>query len=91
MECAGPGCERSGEKRCSRCLSVSYCGPVCQRADWDGGHKAQCKKLAAERATEEAAKEAAKGGGGGGGGGGVGGGGKVKSDSVAGRFREDEY
>ena len=47
---------------------MAYCGPVCQRADWDRGHKAQCKKLAAERAAEEAAKEAAKGGGGGGGG-----------------------
>ena len=66
MECAGPGCEKSAEKICSRCLSVGYCGPVCQRADWDGGHKAQCKRLAAERAAEEAAKEAAKGGGGGG-------------------------
>ena len=53
-------------------MSVGYCGPVCQRADWDGGHKAQCKKLAAERAAEEAAKEAAKGGGEGGGDGGSG-------------------
>ena len=74
MECAGPGCEKVGENACSRCLSVAYCGPVCQRADWDGGHKGQCKKLAAERAAEEAAQEGAraanlKGGGGNGGGG----------------------
>ncbi len=74
MECAGPGCEKVGDKACSKCLSRSYCGPVCQRADWDGGHKAQCKKLAAERAAAEAAKEATraanlKGGGGNGGGG----------------------
>ena len=59
-------------------MCVSYCGPVCQRADWDGGHKAQCKVLAAERLAAEAALEAAKSGGacsGGCGGGGGGGGG----------------
>ncbi len=56
-------------------MCVSYCGPVCQRADWDVGHKAQCKVLAAERLAAEAALEAAKsegarsGGRGGGGGG----------------------
>jgi hypothetical protein len=78
MECAGPECDKVGEKRCSRCLCVSYCGPMCQRADWDGGHKAHCKKLAVERLAKEAALEAAKSGGacsGGCGGGGGGGGG----------------
>ena len=48
---------------------MGYCGPVCQRADWDGGHKAQCKVLAAGRLAAEAAREAAKSGGGSGGGG----------------------
>ena len=31
---------------CSGCQSASYCGPDCQRADWQRGHKLQCKEIA---------------------------------------------
>ncbi|KAI9008638.1 hypothetical protein DFJ74DRAFT_711734 [Hyaloraphidium curvatum] len=37
-------------KACSRCHGAFYCGPECQKADWDA-HKAQCK--AASKAREE--------------------------------------
>ena len=40
------GCKRCGArnalKRCSRCKLVSYCGQICQLADWADGHKATC-------------------------------------------------
>jgi TPR repeat protein len=29
-------------KPCSRCKLVVYCGEVCQRVHWKGGHKARC-------------------------------------------------
>jgi hypothetical protein len=31
-----------GAQRCSRCRTVSYCGKVCQKADWRL-HKLICK------------------------------------------------
>lgn len=34
--CSGPG-----QARCSRCTTVTYCGPECQRLDWQQ-HKAAC-------------------------------------------------
>jgi hypothetical protein len=57
---------------------------VCLRADWDGGHKDQCKKLAGERAAAEESAKGAKEGevvGDNGGGGGGGGGGKSSADA----------
>ena len=38
-------CGKSGQsKRCSQCLVVSYCGPVCQKSDWPE-HRKHCQSL----------------------------------------------
>mmetsp|Transcript_70802 Transcript_70802/g.207462 ORF Transcript_70802/g.207462 Transcript_70802/m.207462 type:complete len:343 (-) Transcript_70802:229-1257(-) len=34
-------CGKPGQARCSRCQTVTYCGPECQRSDWKR-HKADC-------------------------------------------------
>jgi hypothetical protein len=51
--CAYPGCNKSHGRetlqRCSRCLSVRYCGKACQKKHWKSGHKKECPKLAKER------------------------------------------
>ncbi|KZT64965.1 hypothetical protein DAEQUDRAFT_565047 [Daedalea quercina L-15889] len=42
-----PGCVLCGKKtgsRCKQCMSVFYCGPDCQRADWPH-HKHGCRSL----------------------------------------------
>ena len=31
-------------KRCSRCKLMFYCGPDCQRAAWNAGHKHACRR-----------------------------------------------
>lgn len=45
-ECAAP-CGEGGSplQRCSRCRSVAYCGPACQRAHWKQ-HKGACMTAA---------------------------------------------
>ena len=40
-------------KLCSGCRRLRYCGPACQKADWQA-HKAACRELA-RRAAEAAA------------------------------------
>ena len=39
--CANPGCEQPGTNKCSACKTTSYCGPICQTADWPH-HKEEC-------------------------------------------------
>jgi len=41
-------CGAPGGKQCTKCKSRHYCSKACQLVDWhEGGHKAQCKQLAA--------------------------------------------
>jgi hypothetical protein len=41
-------CGASNGKHCAKCKSRHYCGKKCQLVDWnEGGHKAQCRQLAA--------------------------------------------
>ena len=64
--CAGPDCKHSQRPdgtplhQCAGCLRTYYCSVACQTADWrrKGGHKGECKALAAE-GREAAAAEAA--------------------------------
>ena len=63
--CAGPGCSRNKRPDgqpldvCSGCERKLYCSVRCQTAAWkQGGHKAECKKLAAENTAAVAAKAA---------------------------------
>jgi hypothetical protein len=39
--CAYNGCGAHANNRCSRCMKVKYCGPICQKADWNR-HKDVC-------------------------------------------------
>ena len=39
--CANPGCNQPGTNKCSACKTTSYCGPICQTADWPH-HKEEC-------------------------------------------------
>ena len=48
VPCAYCGKREGQMKRCSRCLSVVYCGHKCQLADWKA-HKKACKKAAREQ------------------------------------------
>ena len=56
VHCAGPGCKLHQRPdgtplhQCAGCLRTYYCSVTCQTADWKrkGGHKAECKALAAE-------------------------------------------
>jgi hypothetical protein len=41
--CPGPGCTEEGIKFCSRCKSVKYCSPECQKLCWKQ-HKPFCKE-----------------------------------------------
>lgn len=61
-QCGVNPCQREYTlKACQKCRVRRYCGQACQVADWEGGHKGECKLLA---------QVAGVGGGGGGGGGG---------------------
>ncbi|KAH7573998.1 hypothetical protein JRO89_XS03G0236600 [Xanthoceras sorbifolium] len=45
-------CGSPGEKQCSRCKSVRYCSPECQKSHWHSGHKTKCKDHAKEMAAK---------------------------------------
>ncbi|KAG2490970.1 hypothetical protein HYH03_010644 [Edaphochlamys debaryana] len=55
LVCGCPGCATFGGeseealplKRCGGCRAVRYCGAACQRAHWQGGHRAECGAVAA--------------------------------------------
>ncbi len=34
-------------RRCGGCHLMAYCGALCQKRDWKGGHKAYCKAMLA--------------------------------------------
>ncbi len=52
--CAAPGCGATrGLKRCGGCGTVRYCSANCSRAHWRE-HKAECRRLQAERAAAAA-------------------------------------
>ena len=44
--CSNPNCKKilKNIKKCSKCLSVTYCSKLCQKLHW-GEHKLVCKKL----------------------------------------------
>merc|ERR1719331_2810913 len=46
--CDNPGCPRQGTNQCSQCGTKAYCSVECQQKDWPS-HKAECKRIAAER------------------------------------------
>ena len=60
-----PKCDHCGEaalhlRACSACKSVRFCSKTCQVLNWkEGGHKAQCKALAAARSQRQARGAAA--------------------------------
>ena len=57
--CAAPGCGAThGLKRCGGCGTVRYCSQACCKAHWRA-HKAECRRLQAERAAAAAAAAAA--------------------------------
>lgn len=61
MQCGYKLCDKSylTVKKCSRCRSISYCGVVCQKADWPK-HKKVCRL---ESRSEELKKQEAQLGG----------------------------
>ncbi|PNW75768.1 hypothetical protein CHLRE_12g561350v5 [Chlamydomonas reinhardtii] len=56
--CHGCGMALPRLQKCSRCRQRWYCSEACQVKDWRAGHKAECKRLAAEAGAE--AEAAAK-------------------------------
>ncbi len=57
--CTAPGCgATTGLKRCGGCGAVRYCSVECSCAHWRA-HKAECRRLQAERAAAAEAAEAA--------------------------------
>jgi MYND finger len=39
------GTEETPSKKCSACQISRYCSVVCQRSDWQLGHRVECKRL----------------------------------------------
>ena len=55
--CAAPGCGATrGLKRCGGCGTVRYCSEACSRVHWRE-HRAECRRLQAERAAAGGAPE----------------------------------
>ena len=53
--CAGCGRPSEQLRSCSGCRSAAYCSRQCQLKHWkEGGHKRECKRLAAAAATAAA-------------------------------------
>ena len=46
-----PGCGEEAKRVCSRCKSVYYCSPACQRQDWES-HKRHCTAPRQQGMTE---------------------------------------
>jgi hypothetical protein len=52
-QCASPGCDGTGLRKCTVCKWARYCGQQCQRAHWPV-HKAECKQRASgQKASKE--------------------------------------
>ena len=68
VHCAGPNCKLNQRHdgapldQCAGCLRTYCCSVACQAADWKrkGGHKAECKALAAEGRAGAAAAGSAR-------------------------------
>ena len=43
--CQSPEGQTIKHKVCSACKQRFYCSTDCQRADWNNGHKSECKEL----------------------------------------------
>ena len=61
--CANPHCclpDRRAERKtmlyCTRCRSVNYCSPECQKANWSE-HKKSCKEASDRSATWESRRQ----------------------------------
>ena len=63
--CTARGCTRKMKTDdtpltvCTACNHTHYCSEACQRADWEGGHREECKALIAETTAAAAAEAAA--------------------------------
>jgi hypothetical protein len=58
LRCWNQGCRQSSNAHfmnCARCRIALYCGPDCQKTDWNNGHKAQCKAFVAAQQAKAAA------------------------------------
>ncbi|KII90500.1 hypothetical protein PLICRDRAFT_52228 [Plicaturopsis crispa FD-325 SS-3] len=49
-KCARRGCDKSSDKRCSKCRSAGYCSVECQKQDWKL-HKLVCVAATAQGST----------------------------------------
>ena len=57
QSCFRCGLQQPKLRRCSKCKTVWYCGPDCQKKDWVAGHKINCGKKVVEDEDDQKGKE----------------------------------